>query len=821
MLCPQCQRPNADGARFCASCGALLASSDSDHPQPGQTMQAGQYRIVRQLGKGGMGAIYLAQNTQAFDRLCIIKEMIAYYEPGEEQGAQERFEQEARTLAGLKHPGIPDMYGFFGERGHNYIVMEYIQGQNLEHGLTRESSSGGQVAGAALKVEDGVRYAVEICRVLEYLAQVRPDPVVHCDIKPANIIVDQNSGQAVLVDFGTAQGPYWRDATHAGQAQPDARRASVYGTVGYAPPELYRGQAVPKSDVYSLAATLYHLITDDDPRGHPFKWPELERIPAPLARVLTRALENEANERLDAQQFRQQLEDLRAAQSAGTQVLTFPDGNIATTLTGFLDLSLRYWDHARQLLYDGTLDSWLRQNLRDPESAQRAQDATQEYPQTPDAGLDAFVRASNPRTVSPTLVIEPAAADLGSVLVGQACSADLRLRNMGPGGSHGSLRGSQPWLAVTPNQYALAPGASASLRVSVTADKALAGRRLAGEVVVTTSSGDRLTAPVGASVLRAGAATAAKATLRAGGASSATRTSKAGARRFFMGRAVVIVPVLLALLGVGIWRIATGPTTPGSRSLERGLGALRGQQWEQALRDLEDLQPDDAELAEVARLLDECMVAIPAGTLTMGSDTRTTEEWPAQPVVVRAFAMDRFEVTNAQYQRYVDEGHTAPGGWANGRYPRGKALLPVTGIAWQAARDYAQWAGKRLPTEAEWEWAARGAEARLYPWRGEASAARANTATGSGQQTKGQAARRVGSFPEGVSPEGVYDLIGNAREWTSDYYATYQVPHAPPSRGTAAIVKGGSWRTPLVVAFDRESEPLDRADDDLGLRCAR
>ena len=153
-------------------------------------------------------------------------------------------------------------------------IRDSIEGDDLERSLTHEKSSGERVAGHPMDAGLVVHYGIQMCRVLEYLAQVQPEPVVHCDIKPANIIIDKNSQQAVLVDFGTARARYLRGM----QGQPDDRHESVYGTVGYAAPELYRGQVVPKSDEFSLAATMYHLFTDDDPRDHPFKWPQMERI---------------------------------------------------------------------------------------------------------------------------------------------------------------------------------------------------------------------------------------------------------------------------------------------------------------------------------------------------------------------------------------------------------------------------------------------------------------------------------------------------------------------------------------------------------------
>ncbi len=311
MKCPVCGHQNRPNARFCTFCGAMLtAAADDETLRPGQMMDGGTYRIIRPLGKGGMGAVYLAANTKAFDRLCVVKQVIEYYNPlnpAERTKALQRFEAEARTLASLKHPGIPDIYAYFSENGRNYLVMEYIEGPNLAEGLTHEQD-GKVVQGHPLPLADALHYAIQICEVLDYLEHHRP-PVVHNDIKPANIILDQHSGRAVLVDFGTAKTKY------AGQpaGRPGRRQSSVYGTVGYAAPELYEGRAEPRSDVYALAATLYHLLTDDDPRKHPFDFPRLADLPSPLRDVLRSALDVDVQKRPSAAEFGKQLRQVLEA----------------------------------------------------------------------------------------------------------------------------------------------------------------------------------------------------------------------------------------------------------------------------------------------------------------------------------------------------------------------------------------------------------------------------------------------------------------------------------------------------------------------------
>ena len=305
VTCTNCGRLNRPGARYCASCRTPLGVVAA-RLQPGQYLDGGTYRIVRPLGKGGMGAVWLVAQTKAFDRLAVLKEVVEYYDPldaAERQRAMERFEAEARTLGDLKHPGIPDLYAYFSEGGHNYLVMEYIEGPDLRKWLTRLDQNTGQLVTATrLAIDQVLHFAIEICKVLEYLATRQP-PVIHNDIKPGNIIVDEHSARAVLVDFGTAKTRYLR-----ARGQPSQEKDSLYGTVGYAAPELYRGHSVPRSDVYSLAATIYHLLTDDDPRDHPAQYPQLDTLPPALRDTLRAALAREIEDRPTAGELREQLE---------------------------------------------------------------------------------------------------------------------------------------------------------------------------------------------------------------------------------------------------------------------------------------------------------------------------------------------------------------------------------------------------------------------------------------------------------------------------------------------------------------------------------
>ena len=484
--CPNCGRLNRSGARYCASCQTPL-SGGAARLQPGQLLEGGAYRVVRPLGKGGMGAVWLVAQTKAFDRLAVLKEVVEYFDPtdaGQRQKAAQRFEAEARTLGDLKHPGIPDLYAYFSAGGHNYLVMEYIEGPDLRKWLTRKDENAGQPMPVdLLPTEEVLRYAIQISQVLDYLARFQP-PVVHNDIKPGNIIIDEHSGRAVLVDFGTAKTRYLRTA-----GQPVKEKDSIYGTVGYAAPELYRGHSEPRSDVYSLAATIYHLLTDDDPRDNPGKYSLLDVIPPALADILRAALATEVLDRPTASEFGKRLESYLGGVTAPLRVLTFPDGDAADERDELLALAIKHWDYAAGILQDGTIAHWLRRTLHDPVAAQAAEVAVQQWPKSADAALDAFVRKLNPAAL-PTGKMELRTTSIRPPAVGpgQQLRQRIEIANRGQGYLRGEILSTQPWLKVSA-AFACPPGRVCAVPIEIDTTDLSPGRPYLAAVTLTPVGG--------------------------------------------------------------------------------------------------------------------------------------------------------------------------------------------------------------------------------------------------------------------------------------------------------------------------------------------
>lgn len=184
------------------------------------------------------------------------------------------------------------------------------------------------------------------------------------------------------------------------------------------------------------------------------------------------------------------------------------------------------------------------------------------------------------------------------------------------------------------------------------------------------------------------------------------------------------------------------------------------------------------------------MAYVRGGSFMMGTNNGDTYEEPAHSVTVKPFFIDVYEVRCDEYERFVKSApHPPPRGWQGDNCPPGMALQPVCNVTWYDAMAYAAWAGKRLPTEEEWEFAARGTDARAYPWGEQWNERMANVGGGA---SRGIA--NVGTF-KGASPAGAYDMVGNVWEWTASDLKPYpggKLPGAP--RGELKVIRGGSWR---------------------------
>ena len=248
---------------------------DSSQPltgplEPGTVLQ-GRYAIERLLGGGGMGMVYLARDQRLANRPCAIKEMVDHFiDQAQRIEANEYFAREADTLAQLKHQAIPAITDRFELANRHYLVMEYVEGRNLEE----ELAARGEPLPEGLVID----IARQLCDVLAYLHGLVP-PIIYRDMKPSNVMLNPN-GRVVLVDFGIAR------------LFKAARKGTMIGTLGFAPPEQYQGLVDPRSDIYSLGATLHYVLTGRDPEKFPpFSFPPVRELRPAVSSNLAGAID--------------------------------------------------------------------------------------------------------------------------------------------------------------------------------------------------------------------------------------------------------------------------------------------------------------------------------------------------------------------------------------------------------------------------------------------------------------------------------------------------------------------------------------------------
>jgi serine/threonine-protein kinase len=274
------------------------AGAESKRAKP-KALAAGKalnnrYEIVRRIGGGGMGAVYLAKDRNLGDAPRAVKEMIeSHLDDSQHEKAIADFKRESLLLTALEHPSIPTVYDYFYDEDSErfYLVMKFIPGSDLSSKL--RNAPGGKIDELTV-----TEWGIQVADVLHYL-HTRPQQIIYRDLKPANLMIDSNNNRIMLIDFGIAR---WVNKKEKG--------VTAVGTMGYAPPELFGGQADPRVDIYSLGATMFHLLTGSDPQDNPLLIFDFTKNPRPrqinpalsseIERILTRTVEYKPEHRFQS-----------------------------------------------------------------------------------------------------------------------------------------------------------------------------------------------------------------------------------------------------------------------------------------------------------------------------------------------------------------------------------------------------------------------------------------------------------------------------------------------------------------------------------------
>jgi serine/threonine protein kinase len=385
------------------------------------TRLANRFVIANSLSVGGMGAVYLAFDS-AHSQPCVVKEMLDQYkDPGERAKVIQDFNREADMLANLHHSNIPKILTRFTENDRHYLVMEYVQGSNLEQLLEKR--------GTPCSEDEVVGWMNQVLDLLGYLHMHKP-PIIYRDLKPANLML-RHDGRVMMIDFGIAR-----------FFSPMAR-GTMIGTPGYAPPEQYQGLAEPRSDLFALGATMFHLLTGRDPRDPrnllaPWMFPAITAINLTLtpglAQVVSKSLALDLDARYaSAKAMLADLQNYRNLQprGIGTQVVT------PTSAPSVPQPS------------SGSLAPVLAVDVK-----------------SIDFGT---VNASSPAQVKSFTITNPIAATHGNVVL------------------RGSIDANQPWITLDTSSFSIS---TQRATVKVTVDpKTLPSGSHSGAVIITSNSG--------------------------------------------------------------------------------------------------------------------------------------------------------------------------------------------------------------------------------------------------------------------------------------------------------------------------------------------
>ncbi len=646
--------------------------------EPGAILD-NKYRIEGVIGRGGFGHVYRAHERLTGETVAI-KELVPSFVDDREM--VHRFIQEARATLRLTHTHIARTYTIFEDQGTYYLAMEYLPGGSLAERLER----------GPLPVEEAVRIAGDLCRALAY---AHGRGVVHCDIKPANVLFDEG-GAVRLADFGIAHVSAELMTRHFLTSP-----GTAMGTVRYMAPEQIEGvRDDPRVDIYAMGAMVYEMLA-----GRPYLDFDTDGTPGAQYRNIGRI------------------------KSEPPRPLRTVNPAVPAWLTQVVERALRKAPGERFATAGALWEALQRETKRqeDRESLPSTQLASGRESRSGPAGDRRRVSSSwSPPSEGP------------------------------PGERPGG--GPADWFDGVP----------------------------------------------------------------------------------VWGWALGGLAAIALLIGGGMWlQRVIGPATPLPETTVPGPTATPTQPTPTEVPPTATPSTPDMGDTWTRPTDDMVMVYVPYGEFEMGSTQGDDDEEPVHSVALDAFWIDQTEVTNQQFVAFLkEEDNQDEGGatwldlddddclieWSGGdfRPKSGYADHPVTEVTWYGARAYCAWADARLPTEAEWEYAARGPDGFIYPWGNSGPTCDLTQYGGCSGRTV-----PVGSLPEGASWCEALDMAGNVWEWVADWYGDYpsgrQVNPTGSSSGEYRVLRGGSsYINPYNVrSATRYRDLPDSTNYYLGFRCAR
>ncbi len=511
IKCRACGHLNPPGSRFCNACGAplgvtrplsdrsaipppaaapaLAVEPDADL-EPGTTIDpGGRYTVDHAVGRGGFGQAYLVFDSQ-LNRYCVAKRQVpnAAWSARTREAAVNNFRREAQSLVTLNtpgHPNIPEIYEFLPDQ--SFLVMKYVEGRDLGQILREQHGR--------LAVAEALTITRDVASALAYMHARRPEPVLHRDVKPGNILID-SAGRVWLIDFGLSRSAPLN-------VELDPRHTQLAGTLGYTPPEQWRGKAEPRSDVYALAVTLHLLLTGYQAVLTKADLPEFlngAKNPFPPVRALNpsihpdietlvmRGLAFRPEDRPTAAELFATLEKMLAP--AARADLQAPDGTVIADEHALVIWGEEHWAQAATWLY-GTLPEqveqlWGRNKLAADMRAVLGRNAGDQH-----AGLDALLATLDPSGFGverPRITADRTTIDFGTMALDERRDEWVLITNAGRRYVRVTVA-APPWAVPALLSLSMPPGREQRLKLTADMRRATDSGRLKGACVIKDRSG--------------------------------------------------------------------------------------------------------------------------------------------------------------------------------------------------------------------------------------------------------------------------------------------------------------------------------------------
>ena len=538
ITCPVCGHANPPGSRFCNACGArvsfdktpthttmapasgLQASAvgpTASRPAPPPAPEAellpgaligpgGRYVVEHAIGRGGFGQAYLVRDQQ-LGRFCVAKRQIPNPEWSGRmrEQAYQNFRREAQLLSTLNtpgHPNIPEIFEYIP--GIHCLVMKYVEGRDLSWILAER--------GGKLPLDEGLGIIREVCSALAYMHSRSPEPVLHRDIKPSNILID-SAGRVWVIDFGLSK------ATPVEAVVTDSQHTQMAGTFGITPPEQWRGEAVPQSDIYALCATLHMTITGQQPemeRSDMSDFMRGKKVPFPRARsidptipplveaIISRGMAFDPASRPTAAQLLDALDRILTPKARAD--LQSPDGLAIADEAALAHWAEAHWAQATAWLYGSLADQvtrlWGKNRLAADIRALVVTNAADQH-----AGIDDLLALLDPEgygAITPRMTSDRRLIDFGQLGPEERREESLLLSNSGRRYVRVEIQPPR-WVVPSALNVSLPPGHQQKLRLTADMRRATDSGRMRDAVLMRDRTGAGFRIDVEARLSRWGA----------------------------------------------------------------------------------------------------------------------------------------------------------------------------------------------------------------------------------------------------------------------------------------------------------------------------